>query len=275
MLRCLDDLGYGVEWRVINAADYGYPQRRRRTFIFAFHKTTSHYKNLAKIKPLDIHLSKGMFASEFTVEQVEIKGKEFRTYKIDKGAHNSLVDVSNEFKAQFFNSGLCFKGQISTMEVVPTECKNQTLGDICLKEGVDKKYFLNGSFDTWEYLKGAKKAPRTKPNGEPYFYTEGPMAFPDHLHLPARTILTSESSVNRSTHVIKDFVTGKLRLLTPVECERLNGFPDGWTNTGMPEKFRYFTMGNALVVPIIERIGSRLLTYMSSDEIKKQVLISA
>jgi len=72
-------------------------------------------------------------------------------------------------------------------------------------------------------------------------------------------MLTSESSVNRSTHVINDAVTGNLRLLTPIECERLNGFEDNWTNTGMAEKFRYFTMGNALVVPVVERIGQRLL----------------
>lgn len=85
------------------------------------------------------------------------------------------------------------------------------------------------------------------------------MCFPDNLNLPSRTILTSESSINRSTHVIKDYVTEKLRLLTPVECERLNGFPDNWTNTGMPEKFRYFVMGNALVVPIITKIGERIL----------------
>ncbi len=85
------------------------------------------------------------------------------------------------------------------------------------------------------------------------------MCFPDNLDKPARTMLTSESSVNRSSHVIEDAVTGRLRLLTPIECERLNGFDDDWTNTGMPHKFRYFTMGNALVVPVIEKIGKRIL----------------
>lgn len=85
------------------------------------------------------------------------------------------------------------------------------------------------------------------------------MSFPDNLDLPARTMLTSESSINRSSHVVTDKKTQKLRLLTPIECERLNGFPDNWTNTGMPHKFRYFTMGNALVVPIIQKIGEELL----------------
>ena len=41
---------------------------------------------------------------------------------------------------------------------------------------------------------------------------------------------------------------GRLRRLTPVELERLNGFPDDWTNTGMSDGKRAFMMGNALVV---------------------------
>ena len=76
----------------------------------------------------------------------------------------------------------------------------------------------------------------------------------DSLDLPGRTMLTSEGSVNRSTHIIPDKETGKLRLLTPIEAERLQSFPDDWTNTGMPENRRYFMMGNALVTKVINRI---------------------
>ena len=81
------------------------------------------------------------------------------------------------------------------------------------------------------------------------------MPVPDNLESPARTMLTSESGISRTTHVIEDFRTKKLRFLTPRECERINGFPDDWTNTGMSEKRRYFMMGNALVVGVIEKIG--------------------
>jgi DNA (cytosine-5)-methyltransferase 1 len=137
------------------------------------------------------------------------------------------------------------------------------LGEIRHTEEVDEKYFLNGTLEKWEYLKGAKRIDRIRPNGEPYVFSEGAVSFPDCLNKPGRTMLTSESSVNRSTHVIEDAVTGRLRLLTPVECERLNGFEDNWTNTGMPEKSRYFTMGNALVVPVVEQIGKRLLEVVS------------
>ena len=84
------------------------------------------------------------------------------------------------------------------------------------------------------------------------------MAFPDDLDSPGRTMLTSEGSVNRSTHVIEDKETGKNRILTPIETERLQHFPDNWTNSGMPEKKRYFMMGNALVTKLINRMEDTL-----------------
>ena len=77
--------------------------------------------------------------------------------------------------------------------------------------------------------------------------------------MPARTMLTSESQVGRTSHVVQDLVTGRLRTLTPLECERLNGFPDEWTNTGMPNRMRYFCMGNAVVVPLITKIAKSLI----------------
>ena len=268
ILKGLNDLGYAIEWRVINAADYGYAQRRRRTFIFATLNTTNHYKTIINNDKFNIISELGFFASEFNVQKDVLSKDNLIKHEISRKKYNSLVEVSNKFEARFCNAGVCIDGNIHTIEVTPTINQSLTLTNICLKEPVDKKYFLNGSLDKWVYLKGAKREPRVKPNGEEYFYTEGAMSFPDALNLPARTILTSESSVNRSSHVIQDYTTGKLRLLTPIECERLNGFPDDWTNTGMPEKFRYFVMGNALVVPLIERMGSRLIKIIDGSKIE-------
>ena len=113
--------------------------------------------------------------------------------------------------------------------------------------------------EKWNYLKGSKKMERTSSTGFKYVFSEGTIAFPDPLDRPARTMLTSENTLNRSTHVIEDPKTRRLRLLTPIECERINGFPDNWTKTDMPERQRYFIMGNALVVPLIERIANELI----------------
>lgn len=141
--------------------------------------------------------------------------------------------------------------------------KKQPINLITLleKTPVEQRYF---SFDLAkiQYMKGSKRELRIKPNGEPYYYTEGAIPFPDNLYSPARTILTSEGKMNRSTHYVIDQTTNETRILTPVECERINGFPDNWTNTGMPESFRYFTMGNALVVPLITVMGRQLIEKM-------------
>ena len=71
ILASLSDLGYMAEWRVINAADYGMPQRRRRVFIFAAHKKTNIYKNLNNIE--EWVLKKGIFAKAFKVKKTQNK----------------------------------------------------------------------------------------------------------------------------------------------------------------------------------------------------------
>jgi DNA (cytosine-5)-methyltransferase 1 len=139
-----------------------------------------------------------------------------------------------------------------------------TLEDI-LEKNVDEKYYLDSNLSDWEYLKGSKRIERTHRDGHKYVFAEGKVAFPDHIDRPARAILRSEASKNRSTHIIRDPENGKLRKLTPVECERLNGFPDDWTNTGMSEQFRYFCMGNAVVVDIVKIIGQRLDAIISDE----------
>jgi DNA (cytosine-5)-methyltransferase 1 len=263
MLRCFHDLGYDVEWRVINAAEYGYAQRRRRVFIFAYHRTTNYFGKLVNLtKTVDLSeivYKHGIFAKAFPIKSSEstIKNKTviFNIYE----DFEDLIAVSDDFNKLLYNSGILCQGKVFSEEVFAKLKQPVTLREIRHTEEVDSKYFLDGKLDKWKYLKGSKRIERKKPNGETYFYSEGGMSFPDPLDLPGRTLLTSESSVNRSTHVIEDYITGNLRLLTPIECELLNGFPANWTNTGMPEKFRYFTMGNALVVPIVERLGEEIV----------------
>lgn len=266
ILRCLNDMGYAVEWRVINAAEYGFAQRRRRIFIFAYKNSTKIYKSLNKkymrhnYTALNKWLKEdGFYAAPFPVINQENR-KKCSQSDISDNVYSTLQELSDNYKTLFYNSGIMIKGVVYTEEVQAVEQNPITLRNIRHKKEVEEKYFLSEDTEKWKYLKGAKKIPRIKPNGEPYIFSEGNMCFPDDLDKPSRTMLTSESSVNRSSHVIEDAISGKLRLLTPVECERLNGFDDEWTNTGMPHRFRYFTMGNALVVPIIEKIGTRILS---------------
>ncbi len=255
MLRTLYDLGYNVEWRVINAADYGAAQRRRRTFIFGWQRKLK-YNNIVSNSGYQKYLYKdGLFAKCFPVEQSSessINGISLLTYK-------DTVEMTKLFKAQFENTGVMIDGVVYTEKTVPIVELPITLGEIReTRTGLDE-YILSGKkLEKFEYLRGSKKIPRKRPDGSEYFYSEGAMSPFDSLDLPGRTMLTSEGSVNRSTHIIPDKETGKLRLLTPIEAERLQSFPDDWTNTGMPENRRYFMMGNALVTKVINRIEPEL-----------------
>ncbi len=261
ILRCLHDEGYVVEWRVINAADYGEAQRRRRTFIFAAREHSRFYNRLSRLnlsKSASLWLrEKGFFAPAFPVD------KEFASLPktADLEDYKDLLDMTERFSCKFYNAGIMVNGKVFTQELTPEFIDPQPLSSLVERGDVDKRYFItDDKLKKWEYMKGPKKIPRVdKKTGHEYVFSEGGIAFPDPLDLPARTMLTSEGSANRSTHVIIDPKTSALRILTPLECERINGFPDNWTDTGMPERQRYFIMGNALVVPLITKMGERIL----------------
>ena len=264
MLRCLSEQGYAMEWRIINAADYGHPQRRRRIYIFAYHKRTHYYEINKSLKPFEILQKNGLFAKEFPVEPFEEKS--VKEYNFKKG-YKDLVDVSDKFHAPFENAGYMIGDTVYTVKTKPIETKPIPLNKIVERDGVDSHYYLNDSQrKKYEFLRGSKKIPRKDKNGFEYLYSEGAMSPYDDLSLPARTMLTSEGTTNRSTHIIIDPKEKRLRILTPVECERINQFPDNWTDSGMPEKRRYFMMGNALVCGIIKRIGKHINIIIDGEQ---------
>jgi len=262
ILRSFYDNGYDVEWRVINAGDYGYQQKRRRVYIIAYHKTTKYSKKMKKVDKKNLLLKEGVFAKQFLVKEKEIVSNILSILE-----YKDLVDISNNFKNYFYNSGIMVNGKIYTAKLEP-DCNDiYQLKKLIQKNKVDEKYFLSEDrIEKFRILKGSKRIPRKKPNGEDYIYSEGSMPFPDNLNVPARTMLTSESGTSRMTHVIEDFKTKKLRFLTPLECERINGFPDNWTNTGMTDKKRYFMMGNALVVDVVQKIGIELEKIIDNED---------
>lgn len=258
LLACLRDLGYAVEWRVVNAADYGFPQKRRRIFIFAFKNDAKIAKKLKKCKEPHLWLQKqGFFASEFEVESETVD------YDISANFSQSVQEISDEFEFKFHNAGFMLDEKIYTLKVKPKKEKEMTLKEVLL-ETVDESFYIPDEdierLKRWEYVKGSKREQRTAKSGHVYHYTEGAIPFPENLESPSRTILTGEGNQNpnRSTHLILDQKNKKYRTLSPIEVERLNGFPDNWTNTGMTQSKRYFCMGNALVIGVIERLGKRL-----------------
>lgn len=298
ILACFRDEGYTVEWRVINAADYGFQQRRRRTFIFAYKNDTAYAKRLKENVKYEINggiesnrksmgewlQNDGFFAKSFPVNAFDSKKIQIEELPIGLG------DLSDHFKFGFENSGVMVDGTIYSIKTTPSyDGKQITLGDIMETGGVEEKYFIpderlyyttpdvthsdesherlpKEDRQTWQYLKGAKKLPRKAANGHEYIFSEGAIAMVDSYDKPARTMLTSEGSFSRTTHIVKDKKTGRIRLLTPMEAERIQGFPTDHTKyclvkgevVEMPVNKRRFMMGNALVVNLVEQMEKQI-----------------
>lgn len=258
MLTCLNNLGYIVEWRIVNASSYGAGQRRKRTYIFAYKDTTKYYNKLKKIPLEKIVEEKGFFANVFKISEVIQSG----TTVLPK----DITKASDTFSFNFENAGVMKDGKVYTAKI-KEECEPSILLGSLLESDVDKKYYITpDKMKKWVYLKGAKKIPRKAPNGHEYIYSEGPVPFPDEWDKPARTILTSEAVVSRTSHAVKDPKTEKLRILTPRETERIQGFDDNWTDTGMTERMRYFCMGNALVVPMVTRMAKEIDSIIKKEK---------
>lgn len=278
MLASFNELGYSVEWRVINAADYGRSQRRRRVFFFVYRNDTpfaqkaderyegSMNENLF----LDEHryddyiFNNGLFARQFPIKQQPYKNRE-AFYELP----DDIVNVSDNFSGKVWNTGIMRHGRYYTMDTEPLGNERPiTLREIIQPmDKVDEKYFLTdqNKLSKFQYLRGPKKIERTTAEGHSYIFSEGGMSEYDDLDLPGRTMLTSEGSVNRSTHFLK--IEERYRLLTPIEAERLQDFPDDWTKfkkdsngniLEVSDRMRMFFMGNALVTEIVKRIGDEL-----------------
>lgn len=258
ILSCLNNLGYAVEWRVINAANYGFPQRRRRVFILGYKKGTVLYKNLQNATPKDWLIKDGVSAKAFPILDIH----SINTGTIPKRTEEIMDSFSNN-NSRFKKAGVMVNGIYHTQNVKPKyDGMKTTLGDILIHEKhiPDTLYIKKKDLPKWKICKGAKQIHRvSKHTGKPYIYREGNVPFPDALDKASRTLLTREggSYIAREKHVV--FQNGKHRRLHPIELERLDGFPDDFTKCdGITDCQRAFFMGNALVVGVVQKIGEQL-----------------
>ena len=261
MLAALSDLGYIIEWRVVNAADYGFPQRRRRVFIVGYKKGTRLYEKAKKAATNKWLTVDGVLADAFPVEDT------INTHEVK--IEGTYAEITDKFSANkptvspFDTSGIMIDRVAVTGKVTPLyEGERTNLGDILINEkDVPEEFFIpEDKLPAWTYLKGAKKEERKTSTGHTYHYAEGAMVFPDALDKPSRTIITGEGGVgaSRFKHVVKT-PSGRYRRLVPLELERLDMFPDNHTRLdGVSDGRRAFFMGNALVVGAIERVGNSL-----------------
>ncbi len=257
MLRTFDDMGYYVQWRVVNAGDYGMPQKRRRVFIFAFKKDSKYGKKI-------LNNRENIFDKEFPV--ILRNEKEINLMK-----YEDIIDISNNYdNGKFFESGIMIDGIVYHSEIEIIKEKVYPLRKIIEKSkrynniNLEEYFVKDEKLEKWKYLKGKKKIERKTKSGHKYIYSEGNMSFPENIEEPARTMLTSEGTINRSSHIIYDDGNENYRILTEIECEMIQMFPPNWTDT-MPKRNRYFMMGNALVTGIISRIEPALREIIENE----------
>lgn len=265
ILASLADLGYIVEWRVINAADYGMPQRRRRTYIVGYLENSPIANRIQKMK--DWVLYDGVMAQTFPFEQ--------KSGISDFEIEGSIKEVSDNFNKEgkaspFGNAGMMSHRQVFSVDASPVyKGTSQNLGDILVSESfIPEDFFISEKdLPRWIYEKGAKKIDRVSKEGFKYTFSEGGMAFPDPLNKPSRTMITGEggNAPSRFKHVVLT-PSGRYRRLIPIELERLNMFPDNHTyHPEVSDGRRAFLMGNALVCGIVELIGKSLYRFMYDE----------
>lgn len=251
ILSCLASLGYCVEWRVVNSAAYGFSQRRKRVYILA--RRNANWE-------LTKRLTSGIMSRAFPFNPVG----NISYVDIPKDPFVATKDFNSERSktSPFLDAGVMVDNRVITCKVEEVyKGQFKTLGDVLSPESeIPDNFFVDDSqLERWEKLKSSKREERiNKHTGQTYFYSEGSMAFPDLLTNPSRTILTGEggTSPSRFKHIIK--IGERYRRLVPDELDQLQGFPKGWTNTGMSDNNRAFCMGNALVVGVVNRIGKEI-----------------
>lgn len=266
ILASLSDLGYAVEWRIINAADYGMPQRRRRTYIVGYRKDSVVANQVDKMS--DWVKYDGVLAKAFPFMEKQGTLSEF-------DIEGTIPEVSATFnkgkkESPFGNAGIMMDRKVYSVDAVPVyDGPFQTLGgNLVDEEWVPEEFFITDSdLAKWQYEKGAKKINRVSKEGYQYVFSEGGMAFPDSLDKPSRTIITGEGGVapSRFKHVVQT-PSGRYRRLIPLELERLNMFPDNHTcHAEVSDGKRAFLMGNALVCGIVEQIGKSLYSFIYGE----------
>jgi len=266
ILASLADLGYVVEWRIINAAEYGMPQRRRRTYIVGYQKDSVVAKKIERME--DWVEFDGVMAKAF-----EFRPKEKTVSEFD--IVGTIQEVSAGFnkgkkESPFGNAGMMMNRHVYSVDADAVyDGPRQTLGgNLINEELVPEEFFISEEeLPKWEYEKGAKKIERVSKEGFKYTFSEGGMAFPDYLDQPSRTIITGEGGTapSRFKHVVKT-ESGRYRRLLPIELERMNMFPDNHTlHPEVSDGRRAFLMGNALVCGIVQEIGRSLYQFIYDE----------
>lgn len=230
IIIALDELGYDCQWQVLNSKNFGVPQNRERVFIIGHLRGTPQ----PKIFPIEGAGPEADGAIVSTALDANYwKGP-------DKHGQRTLIIARG------------FEGRATVMEGV-----SPALRDFGSGGGKTHKLLqLNEAEHFQDRIYSTEGIAPTVPTASTGGNLVPKIAFYPHGNNPGGTKqLPNLRAHSGAPH--NEILIPQLRRLTPLECERLQGFPDGWTE-GVSDTQRYKMLGNAVTVNVIYEIGRRL-----------------
>lgn len=237
IVRTLDELGYDVEWQVFNSKYHGVPQNRERVFII------------------------GHLRGSSTGQIFPISTTSNQSYKRDSGEQiaNSLQSpghASGNYRGMnmvYWASSQEGWQNRDISEASPT-LKGQN--DLCRQPLIVQQHSHSGPDGKG---RGVRTFEGVCPTLAGQMGTGG-----NNVPMVAQALQTDGFLRQGSSFgTDKPQSSRNIRRLTPTECERLQGFPDGWTQ-GVSDTQRYKTLGNAVTVNVIQFLGERILEVCDS-----------
>ncbi len=212
IIATLDELGYDVQWQVLNSKNFGVPQNRERILI------VGHLRGTRRPKVFPIGESAG------TNNELPRHITNTLTTRYEGGQATGSYIGESKFNAQTkvgtyrtHKSGQGFREKKDGLvPTIPARAREDGSGQPVI---LQRERGFN---------KGGK-------------------------HEIAPTM--GSHSWEQNNHLMKGM---RVRRLTPTECERLQGFPDGWTD-GVSDTQRYKTLGNAVTTNVIQSVMEKLL----------------
>jgi len=256
LLQGLAELGYGFAYRVLDAQHFGVPQRRRRVFVVGclgdwrsaakvlfepeslcrdITPRRSERKNNANKIEGSVELSSPLAARDYKDAGTDGMNKNSAKLVIAPDIANCLQTTCNDYlKADGFNM------ITHVYETHPADSRVKEMGDVC--QTVTTRWGTGGGNVPIALAENTiGRQPLNGGNGNG-FTEGGPMCTLN---------ATGVHGINYNMRV---------RRLTPTECERLQGFPDSYTNTPTSsDSTRYKALGNSMAVPVMKWIGNRIM----------------
>lgn len=255
VIRGLDQCGYGVAWRVLDAQYFGLAQRRRRVFVVASLGNASCAQVLFEPESLSGDFAPSREEGQRVARTIgrgtnSSGGIGYSNQEIFSQRGDSLIRPDDLLTFQNTGHGYWQQRDIGQTVRTPDGGGSMEANLVAFQQNTrDEVRYINGDGN----IAGALSA-EAGMHQQNYLACE--MTHADEVFRPSGDKSpTLQSRMGTGGNQVP--LVG-VRRLTPTECERLQGFPDGWTG-GFADSVRYKMLGNAVAVPCAEWIGRRIV----------------